>query len=51
MDLIGYARVSTDGQNEARQLEAFKDLGVEKIFIDRCARSLDLRTSAEKKYV
>lgn len=35
MALIGYARVSTDGQNEARQVEAFKSLGVEKVFIDK----------------
>ena len=35
MALIGYARVSTDGQNEARQVEAFKTLGVDKVFIDK----------------
>ena len=35
MALIGYARVSTDGQNEARQVEAFKALGVDKVFIDK----------------
>lgn len=32
---IGYARVSTDEQNEARQIEAFKQVGVEKIFLDK----------------
>lgn len=32
---IGYARVSTIEQNEARQIIALKELGCEKIFIDK----------------
>ena len=32
---IGYARVSTIEQNEARQITALKELGCEKIFIDK----------------
>ena len=32
---IGYARVSTKEQNEARQLQAFKELGVEIVFLDK----------------
>lgn len=35
MALIGYARVSTQEQNEGRQVEVFKELGVEKWFIDK----------------
>jgi len=32
---VGYVRVSTIDQNEARQLEAFKGLGLYKIFIEK----------------
>jgi len=32
---IGYIRVSSSEQNEARQLEAFKDLGLYKIYIEK----------------
>ena len=32
---VGYVRVSTAEQNEARQLEAFKDLNLYKIFIEK----------------
>lgn len=32
---IGYARVSTQEQNEGRQLEAFKAMGIEKVFTDK----------------
>jgi len=32
---VGYVRVSTMDQNEARQLEAFKDLGLYKIFVEK----------------
>ena len=35
MSKIGYARVSTIDQNEARQINALKELGCEKIFIDK----------------
>ena len=37
MALIGYARVSTQDQNEGRQLEVFMELGADKIFIDKCS--------------
>jgi DNA invertase Pin-like site-specific DNA recombinase len=37
MALIGYARVSTREQNEGRQLEVFKELGADKVFIDKCS--------------
>jgi len=33
--LIGYARVSTKEQNEARQIRYFEELGVEKYFLDK----------------
>lgn len=32
---IGYVRVSTEEQNEARQLEALKRFGVDKIYTDK----------------
>ncbi len=32
---VGYARVSSKDQNEARQLDALNNAGVEKIFIDK----------------
>lgn len=32
---IGYVRVSTIDQNEGRQIEAMKDDGVEKIYMDK----------------
>ena len=32
---VGYVRVSTVDQNEARQLEAFKDLGLYKIYVEK----------------
>lgn len=35
MSKIGYARVSTQEQNEGRQIEAFELYGVDKIFIDK----------------
>lgn len=34
---IGYVRVSSDEQNTARQEEMMKDLGVEKVYIDRAS--------------
>jgi DNA invertase Pin-like site-specific DNA recombinase len=34
-ELIGYARVSTAEQNEARQVKAFEDNKVDKVFIDK----------------
>lgn len=35
--LVGYSRVSTVEQNEARQIEKLKELGCEKIYIDKCS--------------
>ena len=35
MAKIGYARVSTQEQNEGRQLAAFEEQGVDKVFIDK----------------
>ena len=32
---VGYARVSTKEQNEARQIRAFEELGIEKIYLDK----------------
>ena len=32
---IGYARVSTVDQNEARQMEALREEGVEMIYMDK----------------
>lgn len=32
---VGYARVSTKEQNEARQIRAFEDEGIEKVFLDK----------------
>ena len=34
---IGYARVSTEAQEIARQTRAFKELGIEKVFIDKAS--------------
>lgn len=50
---IGIGRVSTKEQNEARQVEAFKNLGIEDryIFIDKCsgnAGNLDKRDEYQK---
>ncbi len=35
MALIGYARVSTEEQNEARQLALFEEKGVDKYYLDK----------------
>ena len=50
---IGIGRVSTKEQNEARQVEAFKNLGIEEryIFIDKCsgnAGNLDKREEYQR---
>ena len=37
MALIGYARVSTHEQNEARQISAFEEMGTDRIFLDKCS--------------
>jgi DNA invertase Pin-like site-specific DNA recombinase len=40
---IGYIRVSTEEQNTARQEILMKELGVEKVFIDKCSGKNTLR--------
>lgn len=35
--LVGYCRISTVEQNEARQIEKLRELGCEKIYIDKCS--------------
>lgn len=35
--VIGYARVSTEAQEIARQTKAFSDMGIEKVFIDKAS--------------
>lgn len=37
MAVIGYARVSTHEQNEARQLAAFEERKADRIFLDKCS--------------
>ena len=37
MARIGYVRVSTVGQNTARQEVLMEELGVDKIYIDECS--------------
>lgn len=32
---VGYARISCKDQNEARQIQAFKEQGIEKVFLDK----------------
>lgn len=32
---VGYARVSARDQNEARQIQAFKEQGIEKVYLDK----------------
>ena len=32
---VGYARVSTEEQNEARQIKAFEERGIRKVFVDK----------------
>ena len=32
---VGYARVSTEEQNEARQIKAFRDMGVDQTYLDK----------------
>ena len=53
MALIGYARVSTQEQNELRQLETFSELRVDKCFIDKCSGKNTVRPqlTAMREYV
>ena len=48
MAKIGYARVSTVEQNEARQVEAFKENGVDKWFLDKLSGKDTKRPELQK---
>lgn len=53
MARIGYIRVSTQEQNEGRQVEALESLGIEKCFVDKCSGKDAARPQlqAMRKYV
>lgn len=34
---VGYARVSTEEQNEGRQIRAFEEMGIERVFVDKAS--------------
>ena len=40
---VGYARVSTKEQNEARQVKAFEELGIEAVYIDKNTNIKDFK--------
>lgn len=48
MALIGYARVSTHEQNEARQISAFEEMGTDRIFLDKSSGKDADRTELKK---
>ena len=48
MALIGYARVSTEQQNEARQLAAFAERNIDKIFLDKLSGKDTNRSQLKK---
>lgn len=45
---IGYARVSTDDQNEALQVDALKSVGCERIYIEKVSSASKKRPELEK---
>lgn len=49
--LIGYIRISTAEQNTARQEVLMKDLGVERVFIDRASGKNTDRLELKKCYL
>lgn len=40
--LVGYARISTITQNEDRQIEALRNAGCEKIYLDKMSGKMQL---------
>jgi hypothetical protein len=45
---IGYVRVSSVDQNEARQVEAMADLHIDKIFIDKARSSVMVKRVSQR---
>lgn len=50
MNIYGYARISSKDQNEARQVKAFKDIGIDdiNIYVDKQSGKDFKRTSYKK---
>lgn len=48
MNIYGYVRVSSGDQNENRQIDALKNFGVEKIFVDRLSGKDFVRPQYQK---
>lgn len=48
MSMIGYARVSSDEQNIARQMQSLSEIGADKVFIDKCSGSNMQRPELKK---
>ena len=46
--IVGYVRVSTEDQNEARQMVLMEELGAEKIFVDKISGSTAERPELKK---
>lgn len=44
---LGYARVSTMQQAEALQLDALRDAGVDRIFVDKASGKLESRPALD----